>query len=66
MSAEKLSIIPTFELTRTCSYDVPAWGTLFHTFAQTIQVEQGDAHLISTVLEPLADSLRLEQMDPYR
>lgn len=66
MSAKKLFIIPTVELIRACSYDIPAWGSLFHTFAQTIQVEQGDAHLISTVLEPLADFLRLEKMDPYR
>ena len=45
------------------SYDISAWSSLFDAFAQTVTVEQGDAQLISTVIEPLAEYLRLENLE---
>ncbi|KAI5808576.1 Rap1-interacting factor 1 N terminal-domain-containing protein [Peziza echinospora] len=46
-----------------CRYNVPAWASLFHIFVTTVQEEQGDAQMISTVIEPLAEILRLEKLD---
>lgn len=46
-----------------CRYDIPAWGPLFEAFTHTVQTEQGDTQLISTVIEPLAEFLRLEKSD---
>ncbi|KAF8453163.1 Rap1-interacting factor 1 N terminal-domain-containing protein [Terfezia claveryi] len=46
-----------------CRYDIPAWDPLFEAFAHTVQTEQGDIQLISTVIEPLAEFLRLEKLD---
>ncbi|KAF8468891.1 Rap1-interacting factor 1 N terminal-domain-containing protein [Kalaharituber pfeilii] len=47
-----------------CGHNLTAWSPLFEAFAHTVLLEQGELELISTVIEPLADTLRLEKLDP--